>query len=381
LHVNSEGFSLRPDLRGAAATRIADILQQGIDAGEFPGAQVYVSHHGNALVDLALGQARLGVPMTPQTIVSWQCNTKPVTATAVALLWERGLLELDDPVARYLPDFAENGKQAVTVRHLLAHAGGFADDPPLATLGALDLAAVERLVCESRLDDGWEPGTGALYSSWYGYATLGVLVGRVDSRPFPRFVREQVFGPLGMDGCWIGVDPGDVDGVARQMAFLYQVVGDRTEPPPIGGVFQARGLSSCSPASGGIGPMRELARLYESLLDSLRGSRDGLLAPETVQAMVQPVALRGAPSPWGLGPLVVPGHFGTWCVRAFGHDGLRSSLVFADPEHGVVMAAIVNSLGRAMSNIDVLLDVSRAVYLSVLTPAELAEVGLVVDLP
>ena len=121
--------------------------------------------------------------------------------------------------------------------------------------------------------------------------------------------------------------------------------------------------------------MRQLGRFYESLLDSLGGRSRGLLGAATVQAM------REQEGPWGLGPLVIAGHFGTWCPRAFGHDGLRSSLVFADPEHGVVMAAFVNSLGRGQSNVELLLEVSRAVYLSVLSPDQLREVGLVVDTP
>jgi CubicO group peptidase (beta-lactamase class C family) len=372
-----QGFSLRPDLRAVAASRVAAVLQAGIDEGAFLGAQVYVSFHGAVLADLALGEARVGMPMTTESLVSWQCNTKPVTAAATCLLWDRGLLDLDDPVVRHLPDFARHGKADVTLRHLLTHTAGFADDPPLATLGSPSWEEVARLVYDSRLEQGHKPGGAALYSPWYGYATLGLVVSRVDGRPFPRFVREEVIEPLGMDGCWIGVegDTAAVDVVADRMAFLYDTGGDDPHVPPIGGVFQARGLGSCSPASGGIGPMRELGLFYESLLDSLASRPGALLGAVTVRAMHE------QPGPWGLGPLVISGHFGAWCPRAFGHDGLRSSLVFADPEHGVVVAAFVNSMGRGHSNIELLLEVSRAVYRSVLSPAELSEVGLVVDTP
>jgi len=280
-------------------------------------------------------------------------------------------------VTRYLPDFARHGKGAITVRHLLTHTGGFADDPPLATIAVLSTEEVEHLVCDSVLEEGYVPGTAARYSPWYGYATLGLIVGRVDGRPFPRFMREEVFEPLGMGDCWIGVegDAAAVGAVADRMSYLYDTGGEDPHVPPIGGVLRAKGLDCCSPASGGIGPMRQLGRFYESLLDSLGGRSRGLLGAATVQAM------REQEGPWGLGPLVIAGHFGTWCPRAFGHDGLRSSLVFADPEHGVVMAAFVNSLGRGQSNVELLLEVSKAVYLSVLSPAQLREVGLVVDTP
>jgi CubicO group peptidase (beta-lactamase class C family) len=368
----ASGFSLRPDLGARATARVRAVLQRGIEAGDYLGAQAYVSRHSAPVVDFALGRARVDKPMTTETLVSWQCNTKPVTAVAVCLLWERGQLDLDAPVVRYLPDFGRHGKDAITLRHLLMHTAGFADDPPLATLGAPTWQQVERLVCESRLEDGHTPGAAARYSPWFGYATLGQVVTRVDGRPFPRFVRDEIFRPLGMDDCWIGVDPADGDAfsVADRMAFLYDLGGDDPRVPPIGAVLQARGLESCSPASGGIGPMRQLARFYESML-----SGRGVLGERTVGAMVD------SRQPWGLGFMVLPGHFGAWCARAFGHDGLRSSLVFADPQHGIVVAAMVNSLGHGSSNIALLLEVSKAVYLSVLTPSELREVGLVVDAP
>ena len=91
--------------------------------GWHTGAQLYASLRGRTVVDLAVGEARLGVPMATDTIVEWASATKPVTCSAAALLWQRGLFDLDDPVCRHLPEFAANGKEAVTIRHLLTHSG------------------------------------------------------------------------------------------------------------------------------------------------------------------------------------------------------------------------------------------------------------------
>lgn len=358
-----------PDRAALASTRVRDALREGLGTGEFLGAQVYASVDGEPLVDLALGDARVGTPMRTDTLVSWQCNTKPVTATALAMLWERDLLGIDDPIVVHIPGFGANAKDTVTVRHLLEHSAGFAQDPPLATLRPLTMDASRELVCNSRLVDGWRPGSGSLYSAWLGYAALGLVIEQVSGRPFRTFVREEVFGPVGMDDCWIGVPPEQETAVAERMALLYDTAGARPEVPPVGPIAQARGLTSVSPASGGIGPMRQLARLYESLL-GIEG-RPRLLRADTVAAMTSPVAERRLRR-YGLGFEVGLAAFREQWPAAFGHKGLRSSMVLADPRRRIVIAVMLNGLGRGRNPAH-LLGVADAVRSS------LREVGLVED--
>src|SRR4051795_12351411 len=104
---------------------VAGQLRRGIAGGSFPGAQFYASVAGEVVADVAVGEARLGTPMTTDTVVAWQCNTKPVTAVAACQLWERGHVDIDAPVVTYVPEFAKNGKSGVTLRHLLTHTAGF----------------------------------------------------------------------------------------------------------------------------------------------------------------------------------------------------------------------------------------------------------------
>jgi CubicO group peptidase (beta-lactamase class C family) len=337
------GRAFTPDRRALTSARVRAVLAPGLAAGEYLGAQAFASVAGEPLVDLALGDARIGIPMTTDTLVSWQCNTKPVTATAVALLWERGALDPDDYVVSHLPGFGANGKAAVTLRHLLEHSAGFTQDPPLAALGVVSPEKAEALVCASRLMERWWPGMGTLYSSWLGYATLGAIVARVSGRPFSRFVRDEIFLPLGMDDCWIGVDEDREEEVAGRTAFLYDTAGGAPVIPVIGPVAKAQGLTTFSPGSGGIGPMNQLARLYESLVGA--GHRTRLLRSETVDAMTRSSDARGLRT-YGLGFGVRPGAFAPSCPAAFGHVGLRSSLVCAHRARRVVVAVMVNGLGR-----------------------------------
>src|ERR1700722_19795159 len=104
------------------ATRAA--ILDGIGAGTHLGAQLYVSLRGEAQADAALGESRPGRELRRDDLMLWLSSTKPVAAVALAQLWERGLLEIDDPVVRHIPEFAAHGKSAITLRHLLTHTAG-----------------------------------------------------------------------------------------------------------------------------------------------------------------------------------------------------------------------------------------------------------------
>src|SRR5262245_49507548 len=105
--------------------RTRELIEQGIAHGLQLGAQVYVSHNGQPVADFALGESRSGVPMSVETINPWMSSGKPVTALAIVQLWERGKLDLDDRVSRFIPEFGVKGKEPITIRHLLTHTGGF----------------------------------------------------------------------------------------------------------------------------------------------------------------------------------------------------------------------------------------------------------------
>lgn len=186
--------------------RTRDAIATGMERGLHVGAQLFVGgRDGRVLADVAWGQARPGVPMRPDTLMIWMSATKAVAAVAVAQLWERGLLGLDDAVSRHIPAFGTRGKEAVTIRHLLTHTAGFRG-----LAGEWERQPwddVIAAVCDARLEAGWEAGKKAGYhvaTSWY---ILGELVRRLDGRPFENYVRETIFEPLGMVDSWVGMPP------------------------------------------------------------------------------------------------------------------------------------------------------------------------------
>ena len=175
--------------------RTRKALERGIEEGLHRGGQVYVSLAGEG-VDLVVGERAPGEPMTADTLMIWLSSSKPIAALALAQLWERGELDLDDPVARFVPEFAENGKERITLRHVLTHTGGFR----ILNVGWPEASwdEIVATVCRARPEPRWVLGQTAGYhlaSSWF---ILGEVIRRVDGRFYSEYVRQEVFEPHGM---------------------------------------------------------------------------------------------------------------------------------------------------------------------------------------
>jgi CubicO group peptidase (beta-lactamase class C family) len=337
--------------------RTVAVLEEGLAEGLHLGAQVYVSCGGEEVAELAIGEAQPGVPMRPESLVWWFSATKPVVAVATARLWEQGRLDLDDRIADHIPEFGQRGKERVTVRQVLTHTGGFRSMVDLGWKPEPWEQIVAR-VCASRLEPDWIPGRKAGYHAVSGWFVLGELIRRLSGRPFADYARDEIFLPLGMADSWIGMPP------ARYRAYGEQVCAVANTAVRELRVQAPRELEQLAtlpnPGAGGQGPIRELGRFYRMLLG--RGQLGGrrLLAPQTVEALVARHRVGMFDETfkhvidWGLGFLIdsnlygadtVPYGYGRDCSpRTFGHSGRQSSIAFADPERGLVVAVGLNGL-------------------------------------
>lgn len=352
--------------------RTLDLLEGGVDAGLHSGGQLHVRRGGRTIADLGFGEARPGEPLTPEHLMLWLSASKPVTAVAIAQLWERELLGLDDPVAKHIPEFASGGKESVTLRHLLTHTGGIR----AVNLGWPTASWDEVLakISAMKLEPGWVPGRKAGYhlsSSWF---VLGEVVQRVSGRPLSSYVRERIFEPLGMDDCWIGMPVERYEGYEGRIAPVY----DTEKTGAAHDWTDLAHATGCSPGANGTGPIRQLANFYSMLLAG--GSIDGrrLLAPQTVDAMTarHRVGLWDHTFrhhlDWGLGFIVNSAHHGEETSpygygphassRTFGHSGYRSVVTFADPEESLVVCLAVNGTPGDNSHRERFNDVTSAIY-------------------
>ena len=335
--------------------RTTAALEQGMRDGLHIGAQVYVSHLSRVVADFALGESRRGVGMTRDTVMLWLSCTKPIGSVAIAQQWERGRLTLDDPVAKHIPEFGQNGKEGITIRHILTHTAGIRwidtgwPDAPWEQI-------ISR-ICGMRIERDWVPGKKAGYSAYVSWFVLGEIVRRLDGRDYASYVRQELFEPLGMNDSWIAMPVEVYRGYGTRLGIMQKSEGGEGSDA---GLDSEAACTHARPSGSGHGPIRELGRFYEMLLagGQLNGRR--IISPQTVEAMVarHRVGMYDHTfrhvMDWGLGFVLNSNQYGAETVpygygsfasgRTYGHGGSQSSSAFADPENGLVVALVCNGM-------------------------------------
>ena len=258
--------------------RVTEALEALIASGAESGLQVAAWHRGEQVVDAWAGLADVetGRPVDGDTLFTSFSCTKGVTATAIHLLVERGALAYDEPVAAHWPEFAQRGKQGVTIRHALTHRAGVPQMPE-GTTPALMADWEHMCGAIAALEPLWEPGTRTGYHAYTFGWILGEVIRRADGRPINRFTQEEICGPLGLDGIHLGVSGADEGRVAR---LVDGPRADAPPPPPdaliLRAIPPAVGILAAPynepavrraalPAHGGLMNARSLARLYAAL--------------------------------------------------------------------------------------------------------------------
>ena len=175
-------------------------LAEQLDSGNDLGASIHVDVDGQAVVDIWGGwrDAEHASPWTEDTITNVWSTTKTVTNLAALMLADRGLLDPFAPVARYWPEFAENGKERIEVRHLMSHTSGVSGwEAPFTIADMYDWElSTSRLAAQK---PWWEPGTASGYHANNQGHLLGELVRRVTGQPLKAFVASEIAGPLDAD--------------------------------------------------------------------------------------------------------------------------------------------------------------------------------------
>ncbi len=341
------------------------IMRTGIAEGAAPGAALAVGRYGR-LVHLK-GYGRIDVapdapPVTDSTLYDMASVTKVVaTTTSAMILEEEGLLDIDRPVADYLPEFDAPDKAAITVRMLLEHRGGL---EAFAALWKDTRGREDYLRKINARPLAYTPGDSTVYSDW-DFVLTGLIVERLSGEPLDRFVREHVFGPLGMDDsgfnplatspiladtdCTAAFHAGDprLDGIAftevdtvYRHTHVHGVVHDENACA-LGGVAGHAGLFSSA---------RDMAVFAQMMLNGGRYGDARILEPTTIArwtARQNPDASRAlgwdTPSP--------PSSAGRYfSPRSFGHTGFTGTSVWMDPERGVFVVLLTNRVDPTRAN-------------------------------
>jgi len=339
-----------PDLHRLRDT-VGRILDAGVRDSVFPGAFAVIGTRDRVLVQRAAGHLDWAPSPVPDDSTLWDLAslTKVVAlTTAMMQLWERGLVDLDAPVRRYLPAFQGPLKERVTVRHLLTHSSGLPAWRPLYLEGPTP-DSILSLIYATPLDT--TPGATMAYSD-LGAILLGQVVVRVTGQPFDEYVVERIFHPLGMRDTrfrpppelWDRVAPTEVDTAWRRRQLRGEVHDENA--------FALDGVSS---HAGLFGSGRDLARFARMLLDG--GELDGvrIVAPGTIATFttLQDSTLSnralGWEKPTGRNSA---GH--RLSARAFGHTGFTGTSIWVDPEQDLFIVLLTNRVNPTRARTGIL---------------------------
>jgi len=338
----------------------------------FPGAALAVYRRGRLALDITGGYAdtQRGELVGSDTLFPLFSGTKPFGAIALWQQIERGRVGLDEPVANYWPDFGQQGKDRVLVRHILSHRGGFPTTPaalPREQWG--DWEAATAAVAAMPLEH--EPGAVSAYHFLTQHWVCGELIRRLDGRDYADYLRQEITEPLGLTDTHIGL-PDDLE---HRMVKLHATDGtDEWGREGLRGMHDMPLHRVVIPGASGVSTARDMARFYAAI--AAGGAMDGacILRPETVARMLT-VEVDGdtdatfdVPVRRGLGfelgGLADPRRHwpgATSSVRTFWHGGFGSSICWGDADTGLTMAFLTNGVRRDEAGAIARRDLSDAV--------------------
>ena len=373
--------SITPKQAGFSPLRLQHLdaaLQRYVDEGRIAGMVALIARHGRTIHQVCLGSMDVEAhkPMQHDTIFRIASMAKPITAVAVMMLCEQGLLDLDDPIADYIPAFrdtpvyaetlpglAVTGREAeITLRHLLTHTSGIC-------LGADQSSPLDALYCETvdrlrntpgttnqtaiqelaKLPLAFQPGSGWRYG--LSFEVLAALVEIVSGEWFDMFLKRRILEPLRME------DTGHIvprENAAR-LAALYGTseMGERklieapaNSPHVLPPSFQYESGTAWLPGGGMmVSTISDYARFVHMLLNGGSLDETRLLDPKTVQRMTTnllpdsllPFAPEHRGYGHGLGVRVrLDAADGTGSIGEFTGDGGHGTYFWADPKEGLL---------------------------------------------
>ena len=363
------------DVQGTCDARfepVRDVLAEQLDSGNDTGASIAVDVDGRTVADLWGGRcdAEHRTPRGENTITNVWSTTKTVTNLAALMLADRGLLDPYAPVAKYWPEFAENGKERIEVRHILSHTSGVSGwEAPFTTEDMYDREAATRQLATQA--PWWEPGTASGYHAQNQGHLVGELVRRLTGKTLKTFVAQEIAGPLGAD-FQIGAIEADWGRIAPV-----------TPPPPL--PFDLASLDPGSPvyktftgpvadaaaantpawrraelgALNGHGNARSVARILRVL--ALGGEAGGvrLLSPDAIGLIFDeqshgPDLVLGVPLRFGIGyalpetetvPYIPPGRTCFW-------GGWGGSVILMDLDARTTISYMMNKMGPGIIGSD-----------------------------
>jgi CubicO group peptidase (beta-lactamase class C family) len=329
--------------------QLLDAAQALVTSGKTPACQVAIGRDGDVLAFETFGDA------TDDTRFMVFSATKPIVASAVWLLIGDGLIDITKPVAHYVPEFATNGKEIVTIEQVLLHTAGFPNAPMIPVEGADAVTRVKRFT-EWRLE--WEPGTRFEYHALAAHWVLAELIERCTSIDFRDFIEQRVTTPLGLP-LLLGIPEEEQHDIADGVR-LGEAPPDNPVDVDTTKFNDAAVRAAGVPGGGGLMTAATMARFYQGLLHNPNSlwDKDVLADVKTNIRCTLPDPLMNVACNRSAG-LVLAGDDGLHQFRyamfgkhnspgAFGHAGAHAQVAWADPATGISFSFCKNGLQMDM---------------------------------
>jgi uncharacterized protein YbbC (DUF1343 family)/CubicO group peptidase (beta-lactamase class C family) len=325
----------------ATLARMDAEITHAVALGRLPGGVLWVEHAGEHYCK-AFGERALkpvAEPMTKDTLFDAASLTKVLATTpAIMILYERGQLKIDEPAQTYLPEFAANGKENITLRHLLTHTSGLRaglGGPPSLT----NYSEAIRLACAEK--PATSPGTAFRYSD-INFIVLGEIVRRVSGTNLDAFASREIFAPLQMEDTGYLPPASKRSRVAPTENVGGQILRGTVHDPT------ARRMGGVAGHAGVFSTAADLARFARMMLQG--GELDGvrILKAATVKLMTCVQSPDTVPSRRGLGWDIDSGYSGprgeAFPLGSYGHTGFTGTSLWIDPFSGTFVIFLSNSV-------------------------------------
>lgn len=319
------------------------VIEQAIHDGNIPGAVLIVGHNGQVIYRKVYGSRALEPrreTMTLDTIFDLASLTKViVTTTAVMQLVERGKVRLNDPVAKYLPEFKQNGKEDITVRQLLTHYSGLEPDMNLKTSWEGKQTAYQMAFAEAPQDP---PGSKFSYSD-INFIVLGALIEQVSGEALDEYSTRHIFAPLKM------MHTRFVPPLARRAGWIEKIAPtqyDENEHMLCGVVHDptARRMGGVAGHAGLFSTADDLAKFAQALLNG----GGGILSPLSVEKMTRPEQPPAAPVlrgfGWDIDSPFSSNRGDLLPVGSYGHTGFTGTSMWIDPTTQTYIILLTNAV-------------------------------------
>lgn len=333
---------------------IQSAMQEFVDNGQLSGAVTLVAYKGKVIHHGAVGLADIESkrPMTTDTLFWVASMTKPITATAVMTLQDAGKLNVDDPVSKYIPEFAdqvlEETKQpprtTLAIKHLMTHTNGLVS--PAWPDGGETRSLEEQALAIAAQPLKFEPGSKWQYG--HGLTVAGRIVEVVSGLPFDEYVRRTITDPLGMHDTTFALS----DEQRGRLATVYRLNDDKTAlvPTPHKYVTPKPEVKITPAPSGGLfSTAGDMARFYQMVLSGGQTQGNRIVSINAVHKMttIQSGDVVTGFTPgngWGLGWCVVKEPQGvteSLSPGAYGHGGAYGTQGWVDPERELILVLMI----------------------------------------